>query len=152
MKTPRTMLLCLALIACVVTAAFAQFAKPEDAIAYRKSVMTLIGHHFGLMAAVVKGQKPYVPDAFKRNAMLVETFSKLPWEAFMVPGTDKGDTRLLPKAFKEPSKFHEDAQKFEAEAAKLATVSQSGDFEAVRSQFGEVGKACQQCHKAFRSR
>ena len=36
--------------------ALAQFAKPEDAIKYRKSVMVLIAQHFKSMGAVVQGK------------------------------------------------------------------------------------------------
>jgi cytochrome c556 len=104
MKKLCKMLAGVVLSACIITATYAQFAKPEDAIGYRKAVMTVTAHHFGLMAAVVKGQQPYNRDEFASNAVLVETFSKLPWEAFMVPGTDKGETKLQPAAFKEPSK------------------------------------------------
>jgi cytochrome c556 len=145
-------LLCIALIACFITAAYAQFAKPEDAIGYRKAVMTIIAHHFGLMAAVVKGQQPYKRDEFMSNAVLVETFSKLPWEAFLVPGTDKGETKLKPEAFKEPSKFREDGNKFEAQAAKLVSAANSSNLDTIKNQFGEVATSCQQCHKQFRAR
>ena len=72
------------------TAAVAQFAKPEDAIKYRKAVMTLIGNHFGRMASVVKGQQPYVRADFSNDAELVERLSKLPWEAFMVGDRSRG--------------------------------------------------------------
>jgi cytochrome c556 len=152
MKKTYKMVLCGVLVACFVTAAYAQFAKPEDAINYRKAVMTLIGHHFMRIAAVVKGQQPYDRDVVTHDATLVETFSKLPWEAFRVPGTDKGPTQLMPEAFREPSRFSEDAKRFEAEAAKLAGAAAGGNLDAIKNQFGEVGKACQECHKQFRAR
>ncbi len=151
MKTLGKILLCFAVVASVITAAYAQFTKPEDAIEYRKSVMTLIGHHFGRMAAVVKGQQPYNRNDFVRDAALVETFSKLPWEAFMVPGTDKGATRLKPEAFLERSKFNKDGQKMEAEVMQLVSAANSGNLDAIKDQFGEVAKSCQACHKQFRA-
>ncbi len=152
MKKLFKMALCVVLVGSFFTAAYAQFAKPEDAVEYRKAVMTLIGHHFMQIAAVVKGQQPYEKNAVARDATLVETLSKLPWEAFMVPGTDKGDTKLQPDAFKEPSKFSEDGKRFEAEAAKLVSAANGGNLDAIKSQFGEVGKSCQECHKQFRAR
>ena len=104
MKKIAYMLLCLACVALFLTAAYAQFSKPEDAVKYRKAAMTLIGHHFGRMASVVKGQQPYVRADFSGDAELVERLSKLPWEAFMVPGTAQGDTDLKPEALRPRSR------------------------------------------------
>jgi len=151
MKTIWKLMLCLVFVSWVVHSAYAQFAKPEDAIGYRKAVMTLIGHHFGRIAAAVKGQEPYDRNDLVRNAVLVETFSKLPWKAFMVPGTDKGDTRLKPEAFREPSKFNEDGQKMEAAVMKLVSAANSGNLDVIKERFGEVAKSCGACHKQFRT-
>jgi cytochrome c556 len=87
--------------------AYAQFSKPEQAIKYRKSVMTLIVQHFGRMGAVIKGKAPYEKAAFTRNALAVEAVSNLDWEAFQMPGSDMGDTRLSSAAFKQGSKLNE---------------------------------------------
>ena len=81
-------LLCLMIVAIVAGAAYAQFAKPEDAIRYRQSVMTLIVHHFKQMGAVVQGKADYDRASFEDNAKLLHTLSMLPWDAFMMPGSD----------------------------------------------------------------
>ncbi len=133
-----------------VATASAQFEKPEDAITYRQAVMAVIGQHFGRMAAVVKGQSPYDQRAFEKNAAIVSVLGPLPWEAFLFPGTDKGKTDLKPAAFKERDKFMQDAQKMEAEAAKLAEIAKTGDLNAIKAQFGETGKSCKTCHDNFR--
>ena len=151
MKKPAYMLLCLAGVALFLTAAYAQFAKPEDAIEYRKAVMTLIGHHFGRMATVVKGQQPYVRADFSGDAELVERLSKLPWEAFMIPGTAQGDTYLKPETLSEKSQFIEAGQKFETEISKLVSAANGDNFGATKDQFGEVAKSCQGCHRQFRA-
>jgi cytochrome c556 len=130
--------------------AYAQFAKPEDAIQYRQSVMFLIGQHFGRMVAVVKGQSPYDKAAFERNAALVETLATLPWEAFMAPGTDKGKTGLKSSAFKEKDKFMQDGKKMEAETAELAETAQTGNLDAIKTRIGETAKSCKSCHDDFR--
>lgn len=39
--------------------AAAQFAKPEDAVKYRKAAFTVMGTHFGRIGAVVQGRVPY---------------------------------------------------------------------------------------------
>jgi len=132
--------------------AYAQFAKPEDAIRYRQSVMTIMNYHLGQMGAVVTGKKPYEKKAFSRNAAIVEMLATLPWQAFMTPGSDKGKTALKPVAFREKNKFMAKAKALETETRKLAKAVASGDFNAVKDQFGEVGKSCKSCHDTFRAK
>jgi cytochrome c556 len=132
--------------------AYAQFARPEDAIQYRQSVMTIMSYHFGQMGAVVTGKKPYEKKAFSHNAAIVEMLSTLPWQAFMAPGSDKGKTALKPVAFKEKGEFMAKAKTLETETRKLAKAAAGGDFNAIKTQFGEVGKSCGSCHKVYRSR
>lgn len=139
-------------VAAALGVAYAQFAKPEYAIKYRKSVMFLIAQHFGRMGTMVKEKTPYNQDIFAKNAMLVETLSRLPWEAAMVPGTDTGDTTLNSSAFVQQAEFKEIAQAFETQTAKLVSVAQSGDFIGIKAQFGEVGKSCKACHTQFRTK
>jgi len=84
--------------------------------------------------------------------LVVETLSHLPWQASLVPGTDKGDTTLNAAVFAQQSEFKAGAQAFEAGTAKLVSVSQSGDLNAVKAQFGEVAKSCKGCHEKFRTK
>jgi cytochrome c556 len=150
MKTLLRILVSLVLVVAALDGAYAQFANPEHAIKYRKSVMFLIAQHFGRMGAMVKEKIPYDKGVFTDNAMVVETLSHLPWEAVMVPGTDKGNTTLKSSAFKQQAKFNEVAQTFEKQTTKLVSTVKSGDFSAIKRQFGEVGKSCKACHTQFR--
>ncbi|CAB1062485.1 hypothetical protein D1BOALGB6SA_7262 [Olavius sp. associated proteobacterium Delta 1] len=133
-------------------AAYAQFAKPEEAIKYRKSVMFLIVQHFKRMGAVVQGKAAYDKDAFSANADAVEMLATLPWEAMMEPGTDKGDTTLTSAAFENPAKFKKAAESFEAATAMLAGTAKGGDLNAIKAQFGQVAQNCGACHKQFRKK
>ena len=152
MKKLVKILICLIFIAAAVGGAYAQFAKPEDAIKYRKSVMFLIAQHFGRMGAMVKEKVPYNQEVFAKNAMLVETLSRLPWEAVMAPGTDTGDTTLKSSALLQQAEFKEVSQNFETQTTKLVSAAQSGDFIGIKTQFGEVGKSCKACHSQFRTK
>ena len=69
MKKPMNLIFVLALVGILAGAAFAQFAKTEDAIKYRQSVMSVIGTHFSLMGAVVKGEAPYAKETSEQNAI-----------------------------------------------------------------------------------
>jgi cytochrome c556 len=133
-------------------AAHAQFAKPEDAIKYRQSVMFLMSQHIKRMYAVVQGKSAYNKDEFSANADVVEMLSTLPWQAMMEPGTDKGDTTMTSAVFEKEEQFRELSESFEKATAKLAATAKSGDFNAIKAQFGQVGQFCNNCHKEFRKR
>jgi len=152
MKKLSMIVICLVFSAGAIGGAYAQFAKPEHAIKYRKAAMFLIAQHFGRMGAMVKEKIPYNQEVFARNAMLVETLSRLPWEAVMAPGTDTGDTTLKSSALVQQAEFKEISQTFETQATKLVSAAQSGDFSAIKAQFGEVGKSCKACHSQFRAK
>ncbi len=79
--------------------AHAQFAKPEDAVKYRKASFTVMAAHFGRLGAMANGRTPYDAKMAAENADVVLTLSKLPWAAFG-EGTDKGDTRAKPEIWR----------------------------------------------------
>jgi len=119
----------------------AQFAKPEDAIKYRKASFTVMSAHFGRLGAMANGRVPYDAKAAADNADVVATLSKLPWAAFG-EGTDKGDARAKPEIWKEAAKYKEASEKMQAEVAKLNTAAKAGNIDAL--------KACKACHDNFR--
>jgi cytochrome c556 len=139
-------------IAVVVTSgvALAQFAKPEDAITYRKSVMQVIKKHFGSMAGAVKGKMPFDKVAFADDAEVVATMSKLPWDAFLIPGSTKGNTTLKENALKDTEGFLAAAKRFEDASGELAAVAESGKMGEIKKQFGATAQTCGGCHKAYR--
>ncbi len=142
------------LVACLLmaTAAYAKFAKPEDAIKYRKSVMFLIAQHFKGMGAVVQGKVDYDQQMFGANAEVVRVLATLPWQAALQPGTDNGDTTMSSAVFSKTADFKKTAQAFEMATEKLAQASQGSDFKAIKSEFANVAKSCKECHKPFRTK
>jgi cytochrome c556 len=152
MKGMGKIVVCFAIVVSTIGAAYAQFARTDDAIEYRQAVMFIIGQHVGRMATVVKGKQPYNREDFAQNAALVETLSKLSWDAFLVAGSDKGDTKMRSEALRNQDKFKQAMQNMETEVAKLVSAAKSGDFDVIQAQFGAVGKSCKECHRQFRSR
>jgi cytochrome c556 len=145
-------LLAVAACATCLTAlpAAAQFAKPEQAIKYRQSVLTVMGTHFGRVAAMAQGKAPFDAKAAADDAALVNMLAALPFTAFG-PGTDKGaPTRAKPEVWTDAA-FKDKAKTMEQAVAKFAEVAKGGDFEAVKASVGEVGKACKSCHDDFRA-
>ena len=123
----------------------AQFAKPEDAIKYRKASFTVMAAHFGRLGAMANGRTPYDAKAAADNADVVATLSKLPWAAFG-EGTDKGDTRAKPEVWKEAAKYKEAADKMQAEIVKLNTAAKAGNIDALKVAFGPAAASCKACH------
>ena len=133
-------------------AAYAQFAQPEEAVKYRKSIMFLIAQHFKRMGAVVQGKADYDQAKFSANADVVKMLAPLSWDAMRVPGTDKGDTTLSSAVFDEPAQFKKAADSFETATALLAGKAKGGDLNAIKAQFGKVAQNCKSCHKNFRKK
>jgi cytochrome c556 len=131
--------------------AAAQFRKPEDAIKYRQSTMTLLGAHFGRVAAMASGRAPFDAKAAADNAALVATLSRLPWSAFG-EGTDMAlPTRAKPEIWKEAAKFKESADSMVAEVAKLDAAAKSGNLDQIKAAVGAVGRSCKACHDKYQS-
>ncbi len=143
---------CALFVAGIFSVAYAQFAKPEQAIEYRQGVMLVMAHHFGRIGAVVQDKVPFDKASVAKDAELVATLATLPWEAFMVPGAEKGKTHLKAEALKDKEGFKAAADATMAETAKLAQVAAAGELDAIKTQFGAVGKSCKDCHEKYRSR
>lgn len=141
------------LAACVALFAGAVLAesKEEWAQHYRQGVYEVMGWNFKPMADMVKGVQPYDAAKFARHAEIVAFMSKLPLEGF-IPGSDKGKTKAKPEIWKNMDDFKTKLEKMQGEVAKLAEVSKGSDFNAIKAQFGEAGKACKDCHDKYRKK
>ena len=138
-------------VAGVVTAlpAAAQFAKPEDAVKYRKAAFTVMAAHFGRVGAMVNGRAPFDAAAAQANMEVANTMAKLPFTAFG-PGTDVGDTRAKPNIWSDNAKFTAAANKMVEEMGKLNAAAKTGNLDQIKAAFGPVGGACKACHDDFR--
>jgi len=131
------------------TSATAQFARPGQAIKFRKSVMYLMNTHFNRIGAMVEGKAPMDAKVLSEYAALIETLSKLPWQAYG-PGTDKGEeTNAKPEIWKEPAKFKAAGESLMADTTKLALAARSGNLDTIKSTFAATAKSCKNCHDAF---
>ena len=139
--------LSLSLAALAAVPAHAQFAKPEDAVKYRQSAMTLIASHFGRLAAVAKGQAPNDPAQVKSNAQVLQTLAALPWPAYG-PGLEGGNAK--PEVWSDAAGFKQKQDDFEAKVAALSVAANSGDIAKLREAVGAVGASCQACHNSYR--
>jgi cytochrome c556 len=129
--------------------AAAQFAKPEDAIKYRKAAFNVMAAHFGRVGAMANGRIPFDAKAVAENAEIAAMISKLPYAAFG-EGTDKGDTKAKPEIWTDGDKFRAAAAKMQEEMVKLNAAAKTGNKDTIKAAFGPVGQACKACHDNFR--
>ena len=129
--------------------AAAQFAKPEDAIKYRKANMTLMNAHFGRVAAMANGRIPFDAKAVADNAEMAAAVTKWQFTGF-VDGSDKGDTMAEPKIWAEKDKFNAAGATLQEAVTKLNVAAKGGNLDAIKAAVGDTGKACKACHDSYR--
>jgi len=129
--------------------ASAQFAKPEDAVKYRKNALFVMQQNFGRLGAMATGKAPFDAKVAADSAAVADFVARLPWAAF-AEGTDKGDTRAKPEIWKEPAKFKEYADKMQAEMSKLAAAAKTGNLDGIKTAVSATGGTCKTCHDAYR--
>jgi len=146
---------CIAAVATLLALAApasAQFAKPEDAIKYRQSALSVMGTHFGRLGAMANGRVPFDAKVAADNAEIVAAMAKLPWAGFGA-GTDKGgNTKAKPEIWTEQAKFKEHSDKLQAESVKLAAASKTGSLDSLKTAFAATADTCKACHDAFRNK
>jgi cytochrome c556 len=148
----KTILTLIAISASVISfSASAQFAKPEDAVKYRKAAFSVTAAHFGRMGAMAQGKVPFDAKLATENAEIVANMAKLPWHAFG-EGTETAETKAKPEVWKQGAKFKEAADKFQAESVKLVAATKTGKEDAFKAAFTATSGTCKSCHDDFKNK
>ena len=132
-------------------AAQAQFAKPEDAVKYRKNAFFVMQQHYARIGAMTAGRVPFDAKVAQDNAETALFMAKLPWAAFG-EGTDKGDTKAKAEIWKEMDKFKDGSEKMVAEMQKLVAATRTGNLDNVKASFTAASGSCKNCHDAYREK
>ncbi|MFV2029838.1 c-type cytochrome [Neisseria sp. S1] len=104
--------------------------------------------NFSSMGKMVKGEEPYDVEKFKTAAAAFAEDSKKPFEHFQKD--EQGDGDLLPVTWEKPDEFNAQKEKFAAAVAELNAQAQTGNLEAIKVAYGNVGASCKSCHDTFR--
>jgi cytochrome c556 len=131
--------------------ASAQFAKPEDAVKYRKSAMFLMQQNFGRVAGMASGRLPFDAKVAADSAVVADFIAKLPWPAYVL-GTDKGETRAKSEIWANKAKFDEYASKLQVETNKLVVATKTGSLDNIKVAVNATVGACNSCHDDFRAK
>jgi cytochrome c556 len=130
--------------------AAAQWQKPEQAIKYRQSAMTLQGNHMGRVFAMANGKVPFDAKVAAEQIEVVAMLNKLQFAAF-VEGSDKGgNTNAKPEVWSEKDKFAAAVSKSQEDVMKLAAAGKTGNFDQIKAAAGDVGQSCKACHDHFK--
>lgn len=136
-------------LAAALPAAAQPFAKPEDAVKYRRAAFTVLGRHFGVVAAMANGRLPFEARTAAENADIALVVARLPYYGF-TPGSQSGDTKADPKIWSETDKFNAAAQKMQDEMGKLSAAAKTGNLDTIKTAVGATGAACKACHDSYR--
>jgi cytochrome c556 len=131
--------------------ALAQFAKPEDAVKYRKAAFTVMSSHFARLGAMAQGKTPFDAKIAAENAEIVAEMAKLPWHAFG-EGTETPESKAKPEIWKQGAKFKEAADKLQVETVKLVAATKTGKEDTFKTAFAATGGACKACHDDFKNK
>ena len=134
----------------IATPAFAQFAKPEDAVKYRQSALFVMAQHFGRIGAMANGRAPYDAKSAVDNAEVVAEMAKLPWAGF-VANTDGLSQKAKAEIWKEQAKFKEHNEKLVGDTGRLLAAAKTNNLDNVKAAFTQTAATCKACHDNFRN-
>jgi cytochrome c556 len=124
---------------------------PKDLMKARHDHYHKLGEAFKTLRVEARANTPDM-SAIQRAAKVVSDASVDQGRWFPAgTGPEAGKTRALPEIWKRPEDFVAAQKVFSDAAPKLVSAASTSDIGAVRKQFGEVGRACKNCHDTFRS-
>ncbi|BCU08163.1 c-type cytochrome [Allochromatium tepidum] len=135
-------------------AAFAADLTPEEQIETRQAGYEFMGWNMGKIKANLEGE--YNAAQVEAAANVIAAIANSGMGALYGPGTDKdvGDvkTRVKPEFFQNMEDVGKIARDFVGAANTLAEVAATGEAEAVKTAFADVGTACKACHDKYRAK
>ena len=121
---------------------------PEDAKAYRTSVMTTLRGHIGAASMHVRG---LVDDNGFLTAHAEGLANGVRELTYVFPaGSDVDDSEALPVIWEQPEEFQKAIDRAQKATAAFSEAVAGGDKAAVGAAFRDVGAACRGCHDRFR--
>ena len=143
----------LALIFCCViySPLMADEIEPDDAIKYRKAVMTAVKGHNNAIRSIVTRKVPFTNKLSGHIDALDKLFSEL--DTIFPEGSDFGKTNAKDAIWDNPEKFSKSIQDAKQALNTFRSVAQQGDLGKTAGAFKKFGKAsCGGCHKSFKKK
>ncbi len=119
-------------------------------VMHRMEAMKEISESMKVLAAMVKGEKPFDADMVHGSAVIMANHAKHMPHMFPEGSLDK-PTEALPVIWARWDDFTGIAKKMETDALALAeTGKTASSAQDIMPALGEVGKSCKACHQDFR--
>lgn len=123
----------------------------EAAVEYRQGVMNTVGWNFKHMGAMVKGKVKFDQAAFAAYANELQAATRFNLlSGFPEDSDDSDETAAKAEVWMDWEDFEQKFKDLQQQAAELAKVAGKGDEAAIKQQFGNTGKTCKACHKAYK--
>ena len=122
--------------------------SPEDALDYRKAVMTALRGHIGASSMIARGlienEGQLVAHAQGIAAASAELGRIFP------AGSNVGESEALPAIWDDAEGFAEAVANMQSAANAFVEAAESGDAAAIGAAFRNVGMGCRGCHDNYR--
>jgi cytochrome c556 len=110
-----------------------------------------LGDSFKVIRDQLKTDKPDLA-AIKTAAKVVNDAAASQEKWFPAgSGPEAGKTQAKAEIWSKPAEFKTAMKNFADAAPKLQTAANGGDIAAIKTAFGDTGKACKGCHETFRA-
>ena len=122
----------------------------EGVVKERMDMMGEIARAMKTIGKMVKGEIAY--DAKVAKASALEIFGHMSHMTEMFPeGSTEKPSEALPAIWEDWDEFVAISDKLKVDAKQLAEIAEAASSpDAIKAQFGVVGKSCGSCHEKFR--
>ena len=135
-------------------AAMAADRKPEDALKYRKGVLTGLSWHFGPVAAMAKGEAPFDQAELAERAAALAALSKILGEGF-VAGSGMGQldgAKAKPEIWTDQADFRNKLEALQTATAALSANAGTLAQGDLGKHVAAIGGSCKACHDSYRAK
>ncbi len=147
MKKISLFLLCLLL----TPVGMAQDIEPEDAIKYRKAIMSAIKGHNNAIRSIVSSKVPFSNRLNDHVMSLQQLYAEL--DQIFPEGSDFGKTNAKEAIWDDPDKFNAAIKKSQEALDTFAAVIAKGNLSESASAAKKFGKeSCGSCHKLYKKK
>jgi cytochrome c556 len=136
-------------ISTIVTIPVLAEPTAEDALDYRRAVMTALRGHIGASSMIVRGLVDNDGYLVGHAQGLASASAEL--HRVFQEGSNIGDSEALPKIWDDAEAFAAAIAKTEEATTAFVAAAESGDQEAIGAAFRNVGMSCRGCHDDFRA-
>ncbi len=131
--------------------AFSDEIEPEDAIKYRKAVMTSVKGHNNAIKSIVTNKVPFSNRLNAHLDSLEQLFSELDY--IFPDGSDFGKTNAKDTVWDNPEKFNKAIANAKQALETFRGIVNQGDNGKTAAAFKTFGKSsCGGCHKSFKKK